>query len=82
VLISKALCHEGIWRSGGIAPAFLTQHYMEVSGQLRTPAALPQGEKPQYPLNKSYVGPTVNLDIVEKRKNLALPGTKPGLPSL
>jgi hypothetical protein len=45
-----------------------------LSGQLHAPAALPPGKDPQYPLDRSCVGPTVGLDDVEKRKFLTLEG--------
>jgi hypothetical protein len=39
------------WGSGGIAPSILwSQHYMEVSGQLHAPAALPPGKEPLVPI--------------------------------
>jgi hypothetical protein len=43
--------HEVGWGSGGIAPRILwPQHYMEVSGQLHAPAALPPGKEPLMPI--------------------------------
>jgi hypothetical protein len=39
------------WGSGGIAPCvLLARHYMEVSGQLHAPAALPPGKEPLVPI--------------------------------
>jgi hypothetical protein len=44
---------------------------MEVSGQLHVPAALPPGEKaPGTHWIGGWVGPSVGLDAVEKRKIL------------
>jgi hypothetical protein len=41
------------WGSGGIAPLILwPRHYMEVSGQLQAPAALPTGEEPLVPIRR------------------------------
>jgi hypothetical protein len=33
------------------------RHYLEVSGQLHAPAALPPGKKPRYPLDRRLSGP-------------------------
>jgi hypothetical protein len=39
------------WGNGGIAPLILSpRHYMEVSGQLHAPAALPPGKEPLLPI--------------------------------
>jgi hypothetical protein len=70
-LISYALCHEDIWRSGRIAPPLLT-------------SALDGGEWLTFRLCRfnpteiahgthwigGWVGPTVDLDVVEERKIL------------
>jgi hypothetical protein len=52
---------------------------MEVSGQFHALAALPLGD---ITLGVHYiggwVGPRVGLDVVEKRKNVAMPGIEPG----
>jgi hypothetical protein len=45
-----------------------------VSGQLRAPAALPRGKSVRYSLDRSWVGPRVGLDDMEKRKFLTVPG--------
>jgi hypothetical protein len=45
--------HEGVLRSGGIAPSILwPRHWMEESGQLH-----PQGKSPWYPLDMRLAGP-------------------------
>jgi hypothetical protein len=42
---------------------------MEMSGQLRAPAAFPQEKSPWYPLDRRLgVGPKAGLDAVVKRK--------------
>jgi len=41
---------------------------MKVSGQLHTPAALPQGKSPWYPLDRRLGGPRTGLDVVVRRK--------------
>jgi hypothetical protein len=46
------------WGSECIAPLILwPRHYMEVSGQLHAPAALPQGKSPCYSLYRRLGGP-------------------------
>jgi hypothetical protein len=58
------------WGSGVIAPLILwPRHYMEVSGQLHAPAALPQGKSPWYPLDKRLGGPQSRSGLggVEKK---------------
>jgi hypothetical protein len=74
-LINQALCHEGIWGSGGTAPTLLT-------------SALDGGEWSASPLGKEplvtqsiggWVGPRAGLDAVEKRKILPLSGIEPGV---
>jgi hypothetical protein len=53
---------------------------MEVSGQLRAPAALTPspGDKVACTHWIGGVGPIVGLEAVEKTKNLPLPGIEPG----
>jgi hypothetical protein len=60
-------------------------YYMEVSGQLHAPAALPPGERaPGTHWIRCWVSPRVGLDVVEERKILHCRGIEPGLfsPSL
>jgi hypothetical protein len=51
---------------------------MEVSGQLHAPAALPRGERTR---GTHWIGdwmdPRADLDVVEKRKILLVPGIEP-----
>jgi hypothetical protein len=50
--------HEGVlrkWKHSSMH--FWTRHYMEMSGQLHAPAALPQGKSPWYPLDRRLGGP-------------------------
>jgi hypothetical protein len=56
--------------SGGIALPFLTQQYIEVSGQLHVPAALPLGNSPPpVPIGiGGWMDPRVNPDAAEGRK--------------
>jgi hypothetical protein len=57
------------WRSGGITPLILwPRHYMEMSGQLHAPAALPQERTPGTNWIGGWVGPRAALDAVVKRK--------------
>jgi hypothetical protein len=45
------------WESGGIASVILwPRHYVEVSGQLHSPAALPPGKESLYPLERRLGG--------------------------
>jgi hypothetical protein len=56
---------------------------MEVSGQFHAPAALPTGETaPGTHWLGGWVGPIADLDVMEKRKILPLPGIEPRLSSL
>jgi hypothetical protein len=55
----------GKWSYGSTV---LELHWMEVSGQLHTPATLPLGTVPQHPLARRPGGPRG----VEKRKILCL----------
>jgi hypothetical protein len=45
------------------------RHWLEASGKLHSPAALPPKKKPRYPLDRRLGG----LDDVERRKLLPLP---------
>jgi hypothetical protein len=46
------------WGIGGVTPRILDpRHEMEVTGQLHTPAALPQGKSPRYPQDRRLGGP-------------------------
>jgi hypothetical protein len=67
------------WRSGGIAPIILwPRHYMEVSGQLHAPAALPPGKSPWYPLDRRLGGPQSHSGSGGEEKNsLPSPGIEP-----
>jgi hypothetical protein len=49
-LMNKVPLHKDGWGSGGIAPPYLTSHWMEVSGQLHVPAALSPGKEPPVPI--------------------------------
>jgi len=49
---------------------------MEASGQLRAPTTLSSGRGSQSYYTGGWVGPRASLDIVDKRKSLALPGIK------
>jgi hypothetical protein len=42
---------------------------MEVSGQFHTPAALPQGKSPRYPLDKRLGGPQGHSGLGGEEKN-------------
>jgi hypothetical protein len=82
VLNSWTICHKAVWRSGGIAPPFLTP-------------ALDGGEwwaSPSCrftPLDKDsathwiggWLGPRAGLDAVEKRKILHCRESNPGCPT-
>jgi hypothetical protein len=51
---------------------------MEVSGQLHTPAALPQGKNPLYPLDRRLGGPQNRSGHDGEEKNShAPPGIEP-----
>jgi hypothetical protein len=51
LFLNWALCHESILGSGGIAPLILrARRYMEVSGQLQAPDAIPPGNEPLLPI--------------------------------
>jgi hypothetical protein len=43
---------------------------IQVNCQFHTPAALPRGKRPRYPLEGGWVGPRAGLDAVAKRKIL------------
>jgi hypothetical protein len=63
--------HEGVL---GLWP----RHYMEVSGQLRAPAALPQGKNPWYPSDRRLGGPQSRSGRRGEEKNFQpLPGLEP-----
>jgi len=51
------------WGSGRIAPLILNLDSMEVSGQIRAPAALLPAEKPPVQMNNRGVGPRAGLDF-------------------
>jgi hypothetical protein len=43
--------HDGVLRSGGIAPLIIwPRHQIEVTGRLHAPAALPPGKEPPVPI--------------------------------
>jgi hypothetical protein len=74
---SPATRREGAWGRGGIAPTHSRpRHYMGVSGQRHTPAALyPRGKDPRYPLNRRLGGPQNRSGRRGRKKNpLPLPG--------
>jgi hypothetical protein len=50
------------------------RHYLEVSGQLHAPAALPPGNSPGTHFIGGRVDPRAGLDDMEKRKFFTLPG--------
>jgi hypothetical protein len=56
--------------SGGTAPIILISVLDggEVSGQPHTPATLPQGKNPRYPVSKNWMGPIVVLKVVDMRR--------------
>jgi hypothetical protein len=68
--------------SGGIAPLILwPRHYMEVSGQLHVPAALPQGKSPWYPLDRRLGEPQCRSERGGLEKNSQpAPGIEPQNP--
>jgi hypothetical protein len=58
------------WGNGGTAPLILwLRHYMEVSGQLHAPAALPHGKSPWNPLDKTLGGPQSHSRCGGGKKN-------------
>jgi hypothetical protein len=60
---------------GGVAVQLLhswLRHYMERSGQLYAPAALPPGKEPRYPLDKRLGGPQSRFGRCGEQKSLAL----------
>jgi hypothetical protein len=56
------------------------RHYLEVSGQLHAPAALPPGKSPGTHFIGGWVDPTAGLDDMEKWKLFTLPGLELPLP--
>jgi hypothetical protein len=57
------------------------RHYIEVSGQLHVPAALPQGKSPCYQLDMRLGGPQSRSGRGgEKNNPQPLPDSKPGSP--
>jgi hypothetical protein len=73
-VISQALCHEDIWRSGGIAPSFLTSALDECDWSPPHPCHFTPGERaPGIHCIGGWVSPRFGLDcldIVEKRNIL------------
>jgi anti-sigma factor ChrR (cupin superfamily) len=67
-----------MWRSGGIAPPFLTS---ALDGQFHGPAVLPLCNEPPDHWIGGWVSPRHRLDAVEERKNIALQGIEPGISS-
>jgi hypothetical protein len=66
--------HEGVLGSGDIVPLILWPWYwMEVSGQLHAPAALPQGKSPWYTLDRRLGGPQSRSGLGGEEKNSQLP---------
>jgi hypothetical protein len=58
------------WGSGGIAPHILWPRlWMEVSGQLHAPAALPQEKSPWYPLDMRLGEPQSHSERGGEEKN-------------
>ena len=49
---------------------------MEASGQLHAPTTLTSGKGSKSHYTGGWVGPRASLDILDKRKSLALPGIK------
>jgi hypothetical protein len=64
------------WESGGIAPRIiLPRHYIEVTGQLHAPAALPKRKSPWYQLDRRLGGPQNRFGCGGEQKNFQpLPG--------
>jgi hypothetical protein len=54
----------------------LSQHKLEVSGQLHAPAALPRGKSPPYPLDRRVGGPNDRSGRHGEVKILAPTGTR------
>jgi hypothetical protein len=50
------------------------RHWLEASGQLHTPAALPQGKEPRSPLDRRLGGPQIRSGRREEQKFLPLSG--------
>jgi hypothetical protein len=50
-----------------------SSHWMEVSGQFQTPAALPPGKEPQYPLDRGPSGPQSRSGPGDKEKRIPSP---------
>jgi hypothetical protein len=68
-LINEALCHEYIWKSGGIAPTFLTS-VLDVGGWLTSgPAVLTQRKSP--PVHRRLGGPQCLSALYGQEKNFA-----------
>jgi hypothetical protein len=66
--------HEGVLGSTDMAPRILwPRHYMEVSGQLHGPAALPQGKSPWYPLDRKLGSPQNRSGRGGEEKNFQPP---------
>jgi len=53
---------------------------MEVSGQLHSPAALPQGKSPWYPLDRRLGGPQSRSEHSDGEENNSQPGINPNRP--
>jgi hypothetical protein len=65
------------WESGGTAPRILSpRHYMEMSGQLHAPAALPQGKSPWYALDRRLGGPQSGSGRGGEEKNPSPAGNR------
>jgi hypothetical protein len=80
-LINKALCHEDIWGSGGIAPPFLTSALDGGEWSASRPyRIIPRERAPGTHWVGGWVGPRAGLDAVEE-KHFALPGIEPGASS-
>lgn len=63
-LSGYTLCHDDIWRGGGIAPTFFTSALGGVERSAYAPDALPPG------VIRGWVGPSVSLDAADETKIL------------
>jgi hypothetical protein len=64
---------------GGVEVYFhQSLHWMEVSGQLHAPAALPPGKLPKYSLNRKLDGPQIRSGRCGEEEILAMAGIETG----
>jgi hypothetical protein len=67
--LHRNLCHEDLWKSGGITPPFLNWALDRREWSVHAPAALLPGEIVAVTrLTGEWIGPTAGRDAVQKRK--------------